>query len=230
MNKDEKKPFNWKKELLSWAKIFLIALVLAFIITHFIIMKTKVVSGSMIPELEISDHVIGNRLAYLFSDPERGDVIFFEYPKSYKELYSIDPELTYCLDRELGDTEPRYHDESDVYVKRIIGLPGEKIEIRSGRVYINDSIVPLNEPYLNAKPIGNFGPYYVPDDCYFCLGDNRNKSSDARDWDNTVDDPSAPDYDPDRFRYVHKDKIYAKAMLKIIPELHWINHSDYVTD
>ena len=45
-----------------------------------------------------------------------------------------------------------------------------------------------------------------------------------------VDDPSAPDYDPDRFRYVHKDNIYAKAMLKIIPELHWINHSDYVTD
>ena len=61
------------------------------------------------------------------------------------------------------------------------------------------------------------------------LWDER-KSSDARDWDNTVDDPSAPDYDPDRFRYVHKDKIYAKAMLKIIPELHWINHSNYETD
>ncbi len=149
------------------------------------------------------------------------------YPKSYKELYAIDPELTYCMDTDLGDTESRYHDESEVYVKRIIGLPGEKIEIRSGRIYINDFIVPLSEPYLDKKPLGNFGPYYVPDDCYFCLGDNRNKSSDAREWDNTVDDPSDPDYDPDRFRFVHKDKIYAKAWLKIIPGLHWINHCDY---
>lgn len=227
MKNKVKKPFNWKKELLSWGVIFIIALAAAFIITQFIIMKTKVISGSMIPELEIGDHVIGNRLAYLFSEPERGDVIIFEYPKSYKELYAIDPELTYCMNTELGDTEPRYHDESDVYVKRIIGLPGEKIEIRSGRVYINDFIVPLNEPYLKNKPLGNFGPYYVPDDCYFCMGDNRNNSSDSRDWDNTVDDPDSPNYDPDRFRFVHKDKIYAKAWLKIIPELHWINHCNY---
>ena len=73
-----KKPFNWKKELLSWGIIFVIALVAAFIITEFIIMKTKVISGSMIPELEIGDHVIGNRLSYMFSEPERGDVIFFD--------------------------------------------------------------------------------------------------------------------------------------------------------
>ena len=216
-----------KKEAISWLKIAAMAFVMAIIITQVIIMKTEVVSGSMIPELEIGDHVIGNRLAYLFSDPERGDVIFFEYPLSYKELYALDPELTYCIDRKLNDTEPRYHNESSVYVKRIIGLPGDKVEIRKGKIYINDSDTPLDEPYLNGKPKGNFGPYYVPDDCYFCLGDNRNTSSDARDWDNTVDDPSDPDYDPDRFRFVHKDKIYAKALLKTIPELGWVDHYDY---
>ena len=85
------------KEITSWIKIVAIAFVMAIIITKVIIIKTEVVSGSMIPELEIEDHVIGNRLAYLFSDPERGDVIFFEYPKSYKELDAIDPELTFCL-------------------------------------------------------------------------------------------------------------------------------------
>ncbi len=77
-----------KKEAFSWLKIAAMAFVMA-IITQVIIMKTEVVSGSMIPELEIGDHVIGNRLVYLFSDPERGDVIFFEYPLSYKELYDI---------------------------------------------------------------------------------------------------------------------------------------------
>lgn len=216
-----------RKEAFSWLKIVAMAFVMAIIITQVIIMKTEVVSGSMIPELEIGDHVIGNRLAYLFSDPERGDVIFFEYPLSYKELYDLDPELTYCINRELNDTEPRYHNESSVYVKRIIGLPGDKVEIRKGKIYINDSDTPLDEPYLNGKPKGNYGPYYVPDDCYFCLGDNRNISSDARDWDNTVDDPSDPDYDPDRFRFVHKDKIYAKALLKTIPELGWVEHYNY---
>ncbi len=216
-----------RKEAFSWLKIAAMAFVMAIIITQVIIMKTEVVSGSMIPELEIGDHVIGNRLAYLFSDPERGDVIFFEYPLSYKELYALDPELTYCIDRKLNDAEPRYHNESSVYVKRIIGLPGDKVEIRKGKIYINDSDTPLDEPYLNGKPKGNYGPYYVPDDCYFCLGDNRNTSSDAREWDNTVDDPSDPDYDPDRFRFVHKDKIYAKALLKTIPELGWVDHYDY---
>ena len=223
---DEKKA-KIKKEIISWIKIVAIAFVMAIIITKVIIIKTEVVSGSMIPELEIEDHVIGNRLAYLFSDPERGDVIFFEYPKSYKELDAIDPELTFCLDRKLGDTEPRYHDESDIFVKRVIGLPGEKVEIKKGKIYINDSETPLDEPYLNSKPKGNYGPYYVPEDCYFCLGDNRDISVDAREWDNNIDDPSSPDYDPDRFRFVHKDKIYAKDWLKIIPGLHWINHCNY---
>lgn len=228
-NKDgkEKKPINWKKEILSWLGIVAIAFILALVITEVIIMKAEIVSGSMIPSLEVGDHVIGNRLAYTFSDPQRGDVIFFEYPLSNKEKYAIDPELTYYKDKELGDKEARYHKDSDVYVKRIIGLPGEKIEIKNGLVYINDSEVPLDEPYLRNKPKGSFGPYYVPEDCYFCLGDNRNSSQDARAWDNEIDDPNDPDFDPDRFRYVHKDKIYAKAALKTPPDMHWVEHYRY---
>ena len=226
---EEKQPINWKKELISWGVIIAIAFVLALVITEFVIMKAEIVSGSMMPGLNKDDHVIGNRLAYLFSDPERGDVIFFEYPLSYKEKYAIDPELTYCKDKELGDTEKRYHKEGETFVKRVIGLPGEKVEIIDGLVYINDSETPLDEPYLRNTPRGSYGPYYVPEDSYFCLGDNRNSSADSREWDNTIDDPSSPDYDPDRFRFVHKDKIYAKAFLKYLPlsDMHWVDHYRY---
>ena len=219
----EKKPINWKKEIISWAAIVVIAFVLALVITEVIIMKAEIVSGSMMPAMKKGDHVIGNRLAYLFSDPERGDVIFFEYPLSYKELYAIDPELTYKKDKALGDTTEQYHKNGEVYVKRIIGLPGEKVEIIEGKVYINDAETPLDEPYLRAKPTGSFGPYIVPEDSYFCLGDNRNASADSRAWDNPID----PEANPDRFRFVHKDKIYAKAALKTPPDMHWVEHYRY---
>ena len=226
-DKKEKEPINWTKEIISWVIIIAIAFVMALIITEVIIMKAEIVSGSMMPGLKKDDHVIGNRLAYLFSDPERGDVIFFEFPLSYKELYAIDPELTYCKDTDLGDTEAKYHKNGEVYVKRIIALPGEKVEIRDGLIYINDSQTPLDEPYLRNKPKGNYGPYYVPENSYFCLGDNRNASADARYWDNIVDNPDDPDYDPDRFRFVQKDKIYAKAALKTPPDMHWVEHYRY---
>ena len=221
--KEEKKPIDWKKEIISWGIIIVIAFALALFITEFVIMKAEIISGSMMPGLKKDDHVIGNRLAYLFSDPERGDVIFFEYPLSYKSKYEIDPELTYCKDESLGDTEKKYHKDSEVYVKRVIGLPGEKVVIKDGLVYINDSTVPLDEPYLKNKPRGDYGPYYVPEDCYFCLGDNRNSSADSREWNNPID----PETNPDRFRFVHKDNIYAKAALKTPPDMHWVEHYRY---
>jgi len=222
----EKKPVNIKKEIISWIIIIAVAFGLALFITEVIIMKAEIISGSMKPGLQIDDHVIGNRLAYLFSEPERGDVIFFEFPLSDKCLYEIDPELTY--DKRDGETGYSYHKESSVYVKRIIGLPGETVTIKSGKVYINDSSAPLDEPYLNEVPKNrNFGPFVVPEGKYFVLGDNRNHSEDARFWDNTVDDPSDPDYDPDRFRYVSMDAIYAKAVLKMPPDMHWVEHYDY---
>ena len=85
----------------------------------------------------------------------------------------------------------------------------------------------MDEPYLRNTPTGSFGPYYVPEDAYFCLGDNRNASADSRAWDNIVDDPEDPNFDPDRFRFVYKDKIYAKAALKTPPDMHWVEHYRY---
>ena len=98
------------------------------------------------------DRVIGSRLAYLGKDPQRQDIIIFRYPD----------------------------DESQVFIKRIIGLPGETVQIIDGEVYIDDSAIPLDEEYLKGIPEGSFGPYEVPEDSYFVMGDNRNASTDSR--------------------------------------------------
>ena len=120
-----------------------------------------------------NDRIVAFRLSYLFSNPKRGDVVVFHFP-----------------DDPTGKT---------LYVKRVIGLPGEKLEIKKGRVYLNDSRQPLAEPYLKEKAIGDFGPYEIPEGCYFVMGDNRNDSEDARFWNNT---------------YVEQDKFLGKVIFR----------------
>lgn len=120
------------------------------------------------------DRIFGNRLDYLFDDPERFDIVIFKYPD----------------------------DESQRFIKRVIGLPGETVEIREGKVYINGSDTPLDDSFTPETPVGNFGPYTVPEGCYFMLGDNRNNSRDSRMWDNP---------------YVKKEKILGKAVLRYFP-------------
>lgn len=180
--KDEK--YNWKKELRDWLIIIVSAVILAWALTHFVIMKTEVISGSMIATLNVDDRVVANRLSYVFSKPKRGDIIFFAYPD----------------------------DESKTYVKRIIGLPGETVEIIQGKVYINNSDEPLNEPYLNGKMRKeDFGPYVVPESSYFVMGDNRNVSVDSRYWDNT---------------FVTVDEIYGKAWFIYDTRLHKVRETE----
>ena len=105
------------------------------------------------------DRLIGNRLAYLSSGPERGDIIIFYYPDN----------------------------EEETYVKRVIGLPGDTVRIENAQVFINEEETPLEEPYLKEEWTVATGPYTfeVPEGCYFVMGDNRNDSWDARYWTNT---------------------------------------------
>ncbi len=151
--KNVEKKNSTAKEILSWVITLLVAVVLALCITRFIIIKTEVISGSMISTLNVGDKVIGNRMAYWFSEPERGDVVFFAYPE----------------------------DESKTYVKRVIGLPGDTVRITDAKVYIND--VEINEPYLNEPMEPEDEQIFVvPEESYFMLGDNRNVSIDSRRW------------------------------------------------
>lgn len=175
---EENQPFDWKEEAISWLKILLTAAVIAFILNTFIIANSRVPSGSMENTIMTKDRVIGNRLSYLFSDPERGDVIIFHWP-----------------DDPTGKT---------FFVKRIIGLPGETVTIVDGKVYIDDSETPLNEPYLKEEMRGSFGPYEVPEGSYFMMGDNRNESSDSRAWKN---------------KFVEKDKIVARVLFRYYPSV-----------
>ncbi|MBQ9119789.1 MAG: signal peptidase I [Lachnospiraceae bacterium] len=160
------------KEVFSWIMVVAVAFALAFIVTHFVIIKAEVPTGSMKDTIQIDDRLIGFRLAYLFSDPERGDIVIFEFPDN----------------------------EEEIYIKRVIGLPGETVEIVDGLLYIDDKL--YAEDYVREKVVGSFGPYKVPEDCYFMMGDNRNHSWDSRYWENT---------------FVKKEKILGKAWLRYAP-------------
>ena len=163
-----------KSEVFSWIKTIVFAVVLAVLINRFVIVNAAVPTGSMENTIMPNDRIIALRLSYYFGEPERGDIVVFKYPDN----------------------------EDVLYVKRVIGLPGDKVQIIDGKVYINDSETPLDEPYLPEPPEGDYGPYYVPEDSYFMLGDNRNWSKDSRFWTNT---------------YVKKEKVLAKAIFRYYP-------------
>ena len=148
------------KEILSWVEVLVVAVVLAWALTSFIIVNATVPSGSMENTIHPGDRLFGLRLTYLFTDPKRGDIVVFHYP----------------VDAALG--------KKTNYIKRVIGLPGEVVEIRDAHIYIDGSTEPLDEPYLKEEWTVRNDNYVfeVPEGCYLMLGDNRNNSSDARYW------------------------------------------------
>lgn len=165
-----------KAEIISWIQIIVAAAAIAFVVNTFIIANSRVPSASMENTIMTHDRVIGSRLSYKFHDPERGDIAIFRFPDN----------------------------ESIYYVKRIIGLPGDIVDIRDGHVYLNNSETPLEEPYLKEPMIPEEPMHFeVPEDCYLMLGDNRNNSADARRWENT---------------YVHRDKLIAKVLFRYFPK------------
>ena len=178
-NKSDKvveKKSNFMKELRSYIIIIVAAVLVAIFVNNFILSNTRVPTGSMENTIMCGNRLFGNRLAYRFEKPKRGDVIIFKFP-----------------DDETGKTN---------YIKRVIGLPGETVNIVDGTVYVDGK--QIKEDYLKEEPQGSFGPFEVPENSYFVMGDNRNNSNDARFWENT---------------YVTEDKIIAKAVIKYWPNI-----------
>ena len=159
--------------------IVLTALVIFLVIQTFFVGRAIVKGSSMEPNLHTDQRILVNKTAYAFVDPERGDVVVFT---------------------------PPFTSDSDL-IKRIIGLPGETVEIVDGVVFIHKtdgSIFQLEEDYIKGPLNGNFTSEVIPDDSYFVMGDNRNNSRDSREgW------------------FVKSDTIHGRAWFSIWPLSDW---------
>lgn len=155
------KKSNAIKELISWIWTIVLAFIIAFVIRTYIFELVDVPSGSMLNTIQLNDKFMVNKLAYRFGPIKRGDIVVFKYPDN----------------------------PSTDFVKRVIGIGGDTIQIKNGILYLNG--VPQQEPYLKEPMVGSFGPYKVPENHYFMMGDNRNDSLDSRFWKNKYVDHSA---------------------------------------
>jgi signal peptidase I len=159
-------------EAMEWIEAIVIAFVAAFLIRYFIFEPITVEGSSMVPTLHDGDMLIVDKISYRFNEPQRGDIVIFKYPGDVKENF----------------------------VKRIIALGGDEIEVKNGDVYVNGQR--LLEDYIAAQPQVGFDDSIVPEGTIFVLGDNRNGSKDSRD---------------PQVGFVPVDNIVGKAVLRIWP-------------
>ncbi len=153
--------------------LILIAFGLAIVLKTFIVQAFYIPSGSMEPTLAPGDRVL---VMKAFDTPERGDIVVFENPRPGREPdRGIVDGFLHWLSEGLGFAQPADED----FIKRVVGLPGETVELRDGKVYVDG--LEIEEPYLRGPPdTRDFGPVKVPKDKLFVLGDNRLNSNDSR--------------------------------------------------
>lgn len=166
------------RNLLEWVVIIAGALVVAFVVKTFLIQAFYIPSGSMLPTLQEQDRILVNKLSYDLHDVNRGDIVVFESPAQ--------------ADGQIKDL-----------VKRVIGLPGETVEARDGRILINGQ--PIDEGYLaDSITTGDMEPQKVPPDHYWVMGDNRGNSKDSR-----------------FFGAIQEDLIIGRAFVRVWPLNHF---------
>ncbi len=152
-----------------------LSVVLALGIRTFVAEARYIPSGSMLPTLQINDRLIVDKISYHFQSPGRGDIVVFSPTDTLKQ-----------------------QNFKDAFIKRIIGIPGDKVEVKDGKVYVNNQ--PLPENYIEEAPDYQYGPVTVPSDSYLVLGDNRNNSYDSHYW-----------------GFVPRDRIIGKAVVRFWP-------------
>ena len=137
--------------------VLIFSSILAIVIRHFVAEARYIPSEAMLPTLQINDRLIIDKLTYRFHMPQRDDIVIFSPTQALRD-----------------------QGYKDAFIKRIIGLPGNKVQVKRGQVYINDQ--PLAETYISNKPQYEWGPMVIPPNSYFVLGDNRNNSYDSHYW------------------------------------------------
>lgn len=176
--KEEKKPKSKLRELVEFLIPIAVAIIVAILLKSLVFANAVVPTGSMLNTIHEGDRIIASRIAYINNDPQRYDIVIFDYPD----------------------------DETQCYVKRIIGLPGETVQVVNGVVYVTKTdgeTIQLDDSFVtNCEPEGDFGPFEVPEDSYFMMGDNRNTSWDSRYWSN---------------KFVHESKILGKVKFRYYP-------------
>jgi signal peptidase I len=167
---------QFRRELRSWTRDLAVALGLALVIIIFLYQPVKVDGTSMAPLLSDQERIFINKFVYRFEPIERGDVVVFWYPR----------------------------DHSKSFIKRVVGLPGETIEIRAGLVYVDRK--EWKEPYVPMSYLDDlsYPPVQIPDGCYFVMGDHRDSSNDSR-----------------VFGPVARQNIYGKAVFAYWPVNHF---------
>ena len=170
-------------EVWDYVKMIIIVVAIVLVINNVVLINAKIPSPSMEKTIMTGDRIFGFRLAYGINL----DLFGHEISKKVK-----DP-------------------ESQLFIKRVIGLPGETVEIKDGKVSIDGSETALDDSFIPEKMQGSFGPYTVPDNCYFMLGDNRNDSKDSRFWKNT---------------FVRFDQIVGKAVVRYYPSIKLLGYEE----
>ena len=132
--KESQNKVKGKSELWEYVRIIVAVVLVVGIVNTFFLLNARIPSDSMENTIMKGDQLFGNRLAYKNEDPKRYDIVIFKFPD----------------------------DEKQLFIKRVIGLPGETVTILDGKVYINDDPTPLDDSFLPEKMEGDFGPYEVP--------------------------------------------------------------------
>ena len=148
------KTFSYFIQPRYWLRDLILSIGVLMALFLFLFQPVQVIGTSMFPQLQDDQRLLINKLVYKYGPVARGDVVVFHFPK--------DPSMS--------------------YIKRIIGLPGERVEIRGGQVYVNGDL--LAEEYLSSDLLASrrYGPVKVPEDHFFVLGDHRGASHDSRQW------------------------------------------------
>lgn len=145
---------NLMSEFRGWIKDILLAIVISFLMVVFLYQPVKVEGTSMQPELLDQERIFVNKFVYHFEGIQRGDIVVFWYPK----------------------------DPSKSFIKRVVGVPGDLVQIKDGHVYINEQL--LQERYVPTgyQDLDSYAPIRVKEGFYYVLGDHRNASNDSRSW------------------------------------------------
>ena len=150
---------GWRKAVAENFKLVVIALTIAILVRLFIAEPRFIPSPSMVPTLAVGDRLLVEKVSYRWHTPDQGDIVVFEPPPQLQAYgYQI----------------------SQAFIKRVIGLPGQQVQVTNGKVYVDGT--PLNENYILETPQYEMPPVEVPAGQLFVMGDNRNDSNDSHVW------------------------------------------------